>query len=180
VAKIGKSVVAGAVALLKGPAYREYSRALHRYLVRRLHRPADIDDLAQEVFLRFLRIDDMEAIRQPHHYFFGIAGNVIREYRMRQEAEHSRVTYDSDAVDAEAEHPHELASEDFADQLDRVQQLEKALLRLAPLDRAVVVFIKRDGMSYEETAQATGLTYYQVEKYYFRALSQLRKMAWDR
>jgi RNA polymerase sigma-19 factor, ECF subfamily len=178
--KDGKPAVASAIGLLGGAAYREYSEALHRYLVRRLPFPSDISDLAQEVFLRFLRIEDMELIRQPHHYFFGIAANVVREYRMRLKAEKERVVYDSEAVDEQANRPVELPTEDLADELDRTQQLEKALLRLAPMDRAVIVFIKRDGLSYEETAQVTGLTYYQVEKYYFRALAQLRKMAWDR
>jgi len=175
-----KAKMAGAIAALGPGAYGKYSQLLHRYLVRRLPRAADVDDLAQEVFLRYLRIPDMEQVRQPHNYLFGIASHVVREYLMRNDLEQQRVTYDSDLVDTESENPSETSPEDMADQLDRLQQLERALLKLAPMDRAVLIFIKRDGMTYDEAAKETGLTYWQVEKYYFRALGQLRKMAWDR
>jgi RNA polymerase sigma factor (sigma-70 family) len=174
-----KVSVTGAVAQLAGSAYRKYNAALHRYLVRRLPRAQDADDLSQEIYLRLLRLEQAELVRQPQSYIYGIAANVVREYLMRHELEQKRMAYDSELVDREAEHPLELPPDELAERLDVIRRLERALKKLSPMQRAVVLCLKRDGMSYQETAQATGLTYWTVEKYYFQAKAQLKLIAWD-
>src|SRR6202050_5981982 len=50
---------------------------------RRAGSPADIDDIAQEVFLRLLRYDRSELIDYPQAYLFKIASNVSAEWAMR-------------------------------------------------------------------------------------------------
>ena len=45
--------------------------------------PGDIDDLAQEVFLRLLRYSDDIAVDNPQGYLFRIAANVANEWRER-------------------------------------------------------------------------------------------------
>jgi RNA polymerase sigma factor (sigma-70 family) len=174
-----KSTVTQAMAQLAGTAYRKYNAALHRYLVRRLPRAQDADDLSQEVYLRLLRLEQAELVRQPQNYVYGIAANVVREYLMRHELEQKRMAYDSELVDREAEHPFDLPPDELAEHLDAVRRLQEALRKLTPMQRAVVLCLKREGMSYEETARATGLTYWTVEKYYFQAKAQLKLMSWD-
>lgn len=174
-----KASIISPTAQLAGAAYRKYSAALHRYLVRRLPRRQDADDLSQEVYLRLMRLEQTELVRQPQNYLYGIAANVVREYLMRHELEQQRMTFDSELLEQEAEAPWRLSAEQLADQLDATRKLERALKKLTPMQRAVVLCLKRDGMSYEETAQATGLTYWTVEKYYFQAKAQLKLMSWD-
>jgi RNA polymerase sigma-70 factor (ECF subfamily) len=168
-----------AAARLAGLTYRQYSAALHRYLVRRLPRAQDADDLSQEVFMRLLRLEEAQLVRQPQNYLYGIAANVVREYLMRSELEHQRMAYDSELLDKEAEQPFELPPDELADRIDATRRLHAALAKLSPMHRAVVLCLKREGMSYEETARATGLTYWTVEKYYFQAKAQLKSMRWD-
>ena len=45
--------------------------------------PGDIDDLAQEVFLRLLRYSDDITVDNPQGYLFRIAANVANEWRER-------------------------------------------------------------------------------------------------
>src|ERR1044072_2199916 len=45
--------------------------------------PGDIDDLAQEVFLRLLRYSDDVAVENPQGYLFRIAANVANEWQER-------------------------------------------------------------------------------------------------
>jgi DNA-directed RNA polymerase specialized sigma24 family protein len=45
--------------------------------------PGDIDDLAQEVFLRLLRYSDEVTVENPQGYLFRIAANVANEWRER-------------------------------------------------------------------------------------------------
>jgi RNA polymerase sigma-19 factor, ECF subfamily len=160
--------------------FRRYAPELHRYLVRRLPRPNDADDLAQEVFLRLLRVENAELVQKPQAYMYGIAAHVVREFRMRAENEHERVTYDSAIVDREAENPTHLPQDNMADSLDLRRQLENALDQLSPMHRAVVILLKHHGMSYAEAARVTQLSVHTVEKYYFQAKAQLKTMRWDR
>lgn len=173
------SKVAEKIAQLAGATYRKYSTALHRYLVRRLPRAQDADDLSQEVFMRLLRLETAELVRQPQNYLYGIAANVVREYLMRSDLESQRMAYDSELADKEAERPFQLPQDPLSEHIDAVRRLQQALSQLSPMHRAVVLCLKREGMSYEETAQATGLTYWTVEKYYFQAKAQLKSMSWD-
>jgi RNA polymerase sigma factor (sigma-70 family) len=161
-------------------AFRRYGMGLHRYLARRLASPQEADDLTQEVYLRLLRLKDTEFVRKPQAYLYGVASNVVREYRMRCELERERISFDSDAVHEETEHPHELREGDPADELHTVRQLENALAQLPPMHRAIIVLLKRDGLTYEEAAQATGLSWWTVEKYYHQAKARLKTMTWER
>src|SRR5262245_48947016 len=44
---------------------------------------ADLDDVAQEVFLRLLRYSDDAVVEYPQSYLFRIATNVVNEWRER-------------------------------------------------------------------------------------------------
>ena len=170
-----------AIARFVVKAFRQYGLGLHRYLERRLPSPQDADDMAQEVYLRLLRLDDAEFVREPQAYLYGVASNVVREFRIRSELERERVTFDTPAMEAEQDHSaRQLRPDELAEHLDVVEQLERALIRLPPLHRAIVVLLKRDGMTYEEVARKLGLSWWTVEKYYHQAKTRLRTMAWER
>jgi DNA-directed RNA polymerase specialized sigma24 family protein len=40
---------------------------------------SDAADLAQEVYVRMLRVNNKEAIRNPAHYLYTVANNRVRE-----------------------------------------------------------------------------------------------------
>jgi RNA polymerase sigma-70 factor (ECF subfamily) len=64
--------------------FRDWQLPLRRFLARRrAGSAADIDDIAQEVFLRLLRYDRSEVIDYPQAYLFKIASNVSAEWAMR-------------------------------------------------------------------------------------------------
>src|SRR5262245_54461658 len=102
-----------AVARLTGSVFHKYAPALHRFLLRRFRRPQEVDDMAQEVFARLMRVESAEFVRKPASYLFGIATNVVREFRIRAEHDQERVTFDSDKVDYFAEHPFEPLADDL-------------------------------------------------------------------
>ena len=153
-------------------AFEKHYRELHRYLVRRLPRTQDANDLIQEVFLRVLRLPRTELVRTPQAYVYGIASHVVHELRMR--LQHERVTFDSHAVDHLSEQPSELPPDELAERLSTQRQLEQALARLPPTHQAVLLLHKRDGLSREEVAIALGLSAHTVKKYIFQAMAQMR------
>lgn len=48
----------------------------------------DAEDLAQEVYLRLLRVEDLDAIEQPQAYLYRMARNIAAEWRARASEVH--------------------------------------------------------------------------------------------
>jgi RNA polymerase sigma factor (sigma-70 family) len=174
------SDVSSSVARLASVAFQKYAPALHRFLLRRIRRPQEIDDMTQEVFARLMRVENAELVRKPASYLFGIAANVVREFRIRAENEHQHITFDSDVVDFLAEHPHEAGSDDLAERLSLQKQIERGLAQLPRTHRVVLLLVTRDGLSHEEAAKAAGLSVHTIEKYVTDARARLKLMKWDR
>jgi len=52
---------------------------LQSFFLRRIRGKADAADLAQEVYVRMLRIRDPRAIRDPVAYLYTVANNLVKE-----------------------------------------------------------------------------------------------------
>lgn len=156
----------------------QYGKPLERYLLRRVRDGQDARDLAQEVYLRLLRVGKAElAAGDSPAYLFWIASHVVYEFKLR--AQRERVIFDSQVVDAWSEQPPQVERDAIGRELDLNRQLERALKRLPPVYRAVIVMHKRDGLSFTEVAQQLGLSKHTVKKYVGRALAALRAGKWD-
>lgn len=64
----------------------QHGRKLRRYLAARIRNAADLPDLVQEVFLRLMRIERHESIRNPEAYVMTIAGHVLHQHTLRLKA----------------------------------------------------------------------------------------------
>ena len=54
--------------------------ALQAFFYRRVRQRADATDLAQEVYLRMLRVKDISAIRDSEAYLYSVASNLAKEH----------------------------------------------------------------------------------------------------
>ncbi|HEU4625439.1 MAG TPA: RNA polymerase sigma factor [Steroidobacteraceae bacterium] len=159
-----------------GSAFEQYHAGLHRFLMRRLRSRQNAQDLAQETYLRLLRMDSHELVRKPQAYLYRIASNLVYEFKLRERNE--PVAFDSQALEEAAESAaHPL---DSSETVSHAQQLESILGQLPPLYRAVFLARKRDGMSYAEIARALDISVHTVKKYLARAVAQCRCARWDR
>lgn len=163
-----------------GLAAQRYARELHRYLLRRLRRPQEVDDLAQEIYLRLLRLDESKAVEKPLAYLYGVAAHVVADFKLDTNAEQSRLAYDDDTVEAWSERPAAALPDELAERVLLEQQIEWALNQLPPMQAAVLLAHKRDGFSYEEVARRLKLSVNTVEKYLTLAKAKLRTLPWDR
>jgi DNA-directed RNA polymerase specialized sigma24 family protein len=64
--------------------FAEHGAALQTFFVRRIRSSADAQDMAQEVYVRMLRIRDQAAIRHPVHYLYTVANNLVKEHAVRE------------------------------------------------------------------------------------------------
>lgn len=159
--------------------WRQYSRWLHRYLVRclRHYDTQSAGDLAQEVYLRLLRVEKGEPVRNYQAYLYRIASHVVYEFKLR--ARREIVCFDSEAVEDWDQYPVTVTPDPIGEQVSAERQIDRALAQLPPASRAILLMHKRDGLEYTEIAQRLGLSVNMVHKHLTRALAMLRAAKWD-
>jgi DNA-directed RNA polymerase specialized sigma24 family protein len=78
--------------------FAEHRGGLQAFFRRRIRSKSDASDLAQEVYLRMLRISDQEAIRKPVHYLYTVANNLVKEHAVLDRRQASGVDIDEASV----------------------------------------------------------------------------------
>ena len=74
--------------------FTEHRAGLQTFFRRRIRSKADAPDLAQEVYVRMLRISDQEAIRNPVHYLYTVANNLVKEHAVLERRQASGIDID--------------------------------------------------------------------------------------
>jgi RNA polymerase sigma-70 factor (ECF subfamily) len=159
-----------------GSASEQYYSELHRFLMRRLRSAQQAQDLAQEAYLRLLRVERVELVRQPRAYLYRIAVKLVSEFRLR--ARRDPITYDSETLAELAETAGVEVSTD-TERAAEAEQVEALLEQLPPLYRAIFILRKRDGLSYPEIAQQLEISVHTVKKYLARAVAKCRHANWS-
>ena len=152
--------------------FAEQYAALVGFFYRRTRSKADAPDLAQEVYLRMLRVKDLDSIQSPQSYLFTVASNLLKEDAVLQRKRGSRVDITEAAVDWQLQHLPNFAGE--LDTANRVERLRIVLQQLSPKCRAAVVLQYRDGLSYQEIADRLNVSTNMVKKYLSQALVHCR------
>lgn len=140
-------------------------------LARALPRRSDVPDLAQEVYLRLLRVEKLDLVRNPRAYLYRVAINIADEWRLRC----ARLpTAPDDSVPG-----HMFAATDnLEDWLSRQQDrvVIETALRALPMDQrtALVLHVAKD-LTYPQIARHMGVTRRQVKRYLAKAYERLRK-----
>jgi RNA polymerase sigma-70 factor (ECF subfamily) len=132
--------------------------------------PGDIDDLAQEVFLRLLRYSDDVTVDNPQGYLFRIAANVANEWRERSRVRRPHDDSWLDELQIESgDEPENAFAKTRAN-----EYVQAAVDRLPPRQREVLLLHVNEGLTYKQIAQQRGLTYRIVLRDLTRAYSTLR------
>ena len=149
----------------------EYGDDLLRYLSRRVRTAADARDLAQEAYVRLLRFERKDLIRDPQPYLYRIAANLLHEFELKQRARKATLwqwtserAIEDDALNVDRE----------TDSLILTTRLQEVLDELSPKCRAVLILHRRDGMTYEEIGARTGISASMVKKHLARGLRHCR------
>ena len=142
-----------------------------RFLRRRLSHGDQAQDLAQEVFLRLMRVEDVGLIRNPRAYTTRVAAHVAHEWRMlaRNRMPHSEEAL-TELIDEEC--PAEAAQ-----RTQEMEKLEQILGTLTPKCRTVLLMNRRDGMTYQEIAAELSISVAMVKKYLAKGLAACQKHA---
>jgi len=153
--------------------FAEHRAALQAFFRRRIRSKADAADLAQEVYVRMLRVSDQEAIRSPVHYLYTVANNLVKEHAALDRRQASGIDIDEAPAHEQLETLPQFDGDLDASQ--RVARLGVVLQQLRPKCRAAVELRFTHGLSFREIAMHLGVSPQMAKKYVVQALGHCRR-----
>jgi len=153
--------------------FAEHRGALQTFFLRRIRAKADAADLAQEVYVRMLRISDQDAIRNPVHYLYTVANNLVKEHAALDRRQASGIDIDEAPAYEQLETLPEFDGD--LDATQRIARLGVVLQQLRPKCRAAVELRFTHGLSYREVATHLGISPQMAKKYVEQALGHCRR-----
>jgi RNA polymerase sigma factor (sigma-70 family) len=150
----------------------KYSSRLRRYLRLNLANASDVPDLAQEVFLRLLRVPNHQDIRSPEAYLFTIASHVVQQHAQKQVPASESLDVLEGIAELRLSSPDDPTAQ--MELQERLTRLERILDELPPRVAIALIMHRLSGHSIEEIARELGVAQITVKKYLARALVHCR------
>lgn len=152
-------------------AFDKHRTRLYRYLRRRLANEDDARELAQETFLRLLRVARTDLLADPQAYLYRVARNLV--YEQTAKALPAERWVDESELQAlvDPRGPPELEAERTA----LSERVENIIAELPPRNRAIVMLFCHEGLSQSEIAARVGLSKSMVQKCLAQGMTHCRK-----
>lgn len=151
--------------------FRKWRTPLRRFLVARWSvARADLDDVAQEVFLRLLRYERVELIEHPQAYLYKMATNVVAEWSMKA---HNRHRHDDQWL---GELPASATPESEIAKANARACLYNALQSLPPRPREMLRLYFGEGLCRAQIAERLGVSPRIVKRDLIVAYTKLRQL----
>jgi RNA polymerase sigma-70 factor (ECF subfamily) len=154
--------------------YQTYHTTVYRYIYHHLSDAQTTQDLASEVFRRFLQAlrDGGGPSRQLRAWLYRVAHNlIVDELRRRAHRDHASL----DEAPAEMLGDPGRSPEELAGSAVTSARVREALLLLTPEQRQVIVLKFLEGLSNAEVAAITGKTISAIKALQHRGLGTLRQ-----
>jgi RNA polymerase sigma-70 factor (ECF subfamily) len=152
--------------------FAEHRRALQAYFHRRIKTKSEAPDLAQEVYVRMLRVSDPEAIRNPQLYLYTVASNLVKEHAVLDRRQVGQLDIDDASVQQLLGELPSLDSQLEANEM--AGRLVATLEQLPGRWRTALILQYRYDLSYQEIADRLGVSCNMVKKYLAQGLGRCR------
>ena len=149
-------------------AFEKHHSALKRFIARYLNNHHDIEDVAQESFLRAFRAGMDYDVQQPKSFLFRIAKNVaISQLRLKSR----QITDSIEQQAGEESLTGEWTLEDDVIARQRLAIQCDAVAALPAQCRRVYILRKVHGMTHKEIAERLGISIKTVEKHLYKGMA---------
>ncbi|RME65537.1 MAG: sigma-70 family RNA polymerase sigma factor [Alphaproteobacteria bacterium] len=152
--------------------YREHNDALLRFLHARLLSVQDAHEVAQEAYVRMMRLDQPETISHLQAYLFKIASNIAVDRARRKKRAPECSGLGERLLDIRCPMP---APDAVLDARQRVARIRQIVAELPPKCRLAFLLYKFEGLGYRDIAARMGLTESMIRKYVLRAVVYCRE-----
>ncbi len=164
-----------------------YKDKIFSFVSRMIHDPAEAEDIAQDTFLRaFQSLPRFRGASSFQTWLYRIANNLVidsvRRQRRRQDGGISLdAPLDTDEGMMARDLPDDRRGPDELAASSAIQaEVQRAVARVSPRLRAVLVMYDLQGMSYQEIAEVLGCPLGTVKSRLFNARAQLKELLQDR
>lgn len=143
-----------------------YRVPLQRFFERRLKARPDPEDLVQEVFIRLIRLEHIDDVRNLDGYVFQVAANVLRDHARRwsiREPEANPASLDTDALEGGFTPERILLGQ------ESLERLIGALHDLPAKTQAIFALYHFEGVAQVDIARKLNMPISTVEKHMGRA-----------
>ena len=148
--------------------YQAHHEWLVRWIAGRTSGSDSAQDLAQDTFMRLLDRPAMpEGIQSPKAWLAKVAGNLVIDQARRQILEKNYLALLSNLPEAEQPSP-----ESQLELLTLLEQIDKLLDGLRPVEKTAFLMARLDGFTYREVAKELDVSLSSVEKYIAKATYQ--------
>lgn len=173
----GQSDITDVTGISVYEAHIRYGASLKRFIGRFMRSNSDIEDIAQEAFLRAYTVERSRPIEQPKSFLFRIAKHLALSQltrKSRQITEYIEDSTDSSVIQLD----HSAEDEVSARQMLGVHC--DAVAELAPQCRQVYLLRKVQGLSHKEIAEHLGIAVSTVEKHLMKAIERCDRYVQER
>lgn len=151
--------------------FETWRTSMRRWLSNRSSVPsADLDAVAEEVFLRLTRYSDEKLAEHPQGYLFHIAANVVDEWHARAGSSHSREFAWLNALRDQADNHVPTCTEPMLVN----EQLRAVVAKLPPHQRNILLLHINQNLTYRQIAARLKLQPRDVRRDIARAYAYLR------
>jgi RNA polymerase sigma-70 factor, ECF subfamily len=164
-----------------------YKDRIYSYVSRMLHDPIEAEDIAQETFVRaYQSLPHFRGASSLQTWLYRIASNlVIDSVRRQKRREDNAVSLDAPVDTEDGDMQRELRDErrgpaELAESSVIQEEVRRAVARISPKLRPVLVMYDLQGMSYQEIAEILGCPLGTVKSRLFNARMQLKELLADR
>lgn len=154
--------------------FRQWRTPLRKFLsAKGAVQTADLDDVAQEVFLRLMRYDKVDIVEHPQAYLYKMAANVAAEWaiRTRNRRPHRSEWLDKLAVESG---PHEELA-----RAETRRDLTRALASLTARQREILKLRFVENLTEAQTAARLAISQRIVKRQMIKSYARLRDRMHD-
>jgi len=153
--------------------FTRYQKQLYNYFLKCTLNPDESQDLTQNTFIRVMKYRQSYKVKHGFRvWLFQIARNQVKDY--------FRIARVYNNQFSPLDHLQSTAEEEIdREQLEREEKLHKALARLPPEKRELLVMGKFQGLKYEEIADIRRMSVGAVKVQIHRTIAELRKIYFE-
>ncbi len=153
-------------------AFVDHQRPLKSFISRFIRRPQDIDDIAQETFVRAFLAEKKGDIQHPKAYIYRVARNLAFETLTKKS--NQLTSYIEDSCDQSLLQSDENVEDSMAT-TEKFDRVKIAISELPPQCQRVFIMHKVYGFKYREISQQLGISVSTVEKHIMTGLKKCRQ-----
>jgi len=152
--------------------FEEQQMPLKAFISRLIRKPQDIDDIAQETFVRAFLAEQKGAIQHPKAYLYRIARNLTFEILSKKS--NKLTSYIEDSSDYSLLDSGE-DIEGIVIVREKLDRVKVAIAEMPPQCQRVFIMHKVYGFKYKEISQQLGISVSTVEKHIMTGLKKCRQ-----